>query len=131
MSKNKIQNHNLKLKILSFILCFYFFTFTFLLLSFADEQFVYDAQGKRNPFIPLVTSDGKLLKLEREEQKGDLLLEGIIYDEQGMSYAIVNSKVVKIGDIVDDYQILKIEKNKVIFLKDGQPLEVDLKKEER
>ena len=103
----------------------------FWIYSFAqDEDFIYDAKGKRNPFIALVTPDGQLLQLEKNEATGDLALEGIIYDERGLSYAIVNTKVVKIGDTVDSYQVLKIEKNKVIFIRDGQPREVELKKEE-
>ena len=46
-----------------------------------------------------------------------------------MSFAIVNGLVVKIGDFVGDYQVLDIEENKVTFIKDGQPLEVELKRE--
>lgn len=102
----------------------------YITIAFAQEQFVYDAKGKRNPFIPLVTPDGRLLKLEKEEGATGLLLEGIIYDKYGLSYAIVNAEVVKIGDKISDYQVLKIEKNKVIFVKDGQPIEVELKKGE-
>lgn len=98
-------------------------------ISLAQEQFVYDAKGKRNPFIPLVTPDGRLLKLEKEETASGLLLEGIIYDEHGLSYAIVNGAVVRVSDKVGDYQVLKIEKNKVIFIKSGQTLEVELKEE--
>jgi len=95
-----------------------------------QEQFVYDAKGKRNPFIPLVTPDGRLLKLEKEETLSGLLLEGIIYDEHGLSYCLVNGEVVRVSDKIGDYQVLKIEKNKVIFIKGGQTLEVELKEEE-
>jgi hypothetical protein len=91
--------------------------------------FKYDAKGKRDPFIALVTPDGRLLKLE-EETTSELLLEGIIYDKKGISYAVVNGEVVKIGDKVGDYQVWKIEERKIIFLKEGQPLEIELKKEE-
>lgn len=99
---------------------------------FAQDEFKYDFKNKRDPFIPLVTSDGRLLKLDAEEgSHSDLLLEGIIYDKMGISYAIVNSLVVKIGDSVGDYQVLKIEENKVTFIKDGQSTEVELKKEEQ
>ena len=97
--------------------------------SFAQDDFVYNAKGKRNPFIPLVTSDGRLIKLEARETTGGFALEGIIYDKISMSYAIVNGAVVKVGDMVGDYQVLKIEENKVIFIKDSQPFEVELKKE--
>jgi hypothetical protein len=103
----------------------------FWIFSFAQEQFTYDAKGKRNPFIPLVTSDGRLLKLDKGESQGGLLIEGIIYDKQGRSFAIVNGAVVGIGDMVADYQVLKIEENKVIFIKEGQAFEVEINKEEK
>ncbi len=101
--------------------------------AFCQEDFVYDSKGKRNPFIPLVSSEGRLLKLDKREAaagSGDLSLEGVIYDKFGRSFAIVNSTVVGIGDSVGDYQVLKIYANKVIFIKDGEPLEVELIKRE-
>ena len=114
-----------------------FFIFLFILLAyctvtFAQGEFTYDAKGKRNPFIPLVTPEGRLLKLDKQEATsvGGLAIEGIIYDEFGRSFAIVNANVVGIGDLVGDYQVLKIQENKVIFIKDGEPLEVELTKED-
>lgn len=97
---------------------------------FAQEEFKYDAQGKRDPFIPLVTPDGRLLKLEQASSAAGLSLEGIIYDKEGVSYAIVGAEIVKIGDSVSGYQVLRIEENKVIFIKDGEPMEIELKEEE-
>ena len=97
--------------------------------SFAEGDFMYNPKGERNPFIPLVTPEGRLIKIKSHSAAGGLELEGIIYDKISMSYAIVNGLVVKIGDFVGDYQILKIAENKVIFIKDGQTFEVDLKKE--
>lgn len=104
--------------------------FIFAAFSFAEEQFTYNAKGKRDPFVSLVTPDGRFLNLDKEEDisKG-LSLEGIMYDKHGVSYAVVNSKVVKVGDEVSGYQVLKIEKDKVIFIKDGEPTVVELKKE--
>ena len=113
-----------------FKIIFSFFIFHFSLICFAQEEFKYDSQGKRNPFIPLVTSDGRLLKLDKEEGKADLLIEGIMFDEHGLSYCLVNGQIVKIGDVVSEYHVLKIGKDKVIFIKEGQPLEIELKKEE-
>src|SRR3989338_6761834 len=98
-------------------------------IAFAQEGFIYDHKGKRNPFIPLVTQEGRLMKLDKEEAKGDLSIEGIIYDKYGRSFAIVNSSVVGVGDAVGGYQVLRVEENKVIFIKEGQVVEVDLKKE--
>ena len=110
-------------------LSFAFLFFVLCAVSFAQE-FVYDSKGKRNPFIPLVTPEGRLLKLDKQENSpGALAIEGIIYDKFGRSFAIVNTAVVGIGDLVGDYQVLKIQENKVIFIKDGVPLEVELIKE--
>lgn len=105
--------------------------FLLLTFSFSQEQFVYDAKGKRNPFIPLVTPDGRLIKVSAQEAKGALSLEGIIYDENGVSYCLINGAPSKIGDIVgESYQVLKIEQKKVIFIKDGELTEVLLKEGE-
>jgi hypothetical protein len=95
---------------------------------FGEAELTYDAKGKRNPFIPLVTPEGRLLKLDKEEDtaKQGLALEGIIYDKLGRSFAIVNADVVGIGDMVGDFQVLKIFENKVIFMKNGELLEVEL-----
>jgi len=99
--------------------------------SYAQEQFVYDAAGKRDPFIPLVTPDGRLLDLDMEKVKGALNVEGIIYDKNGVSYAIINGAVMTIGDSVDGSRLLKIEEDKVILIKDGDQFQLELKEDER
>lgn len=96
-----------------------------------DQQFIYDPKGKRNPFIPLVTEDGRLVNLDKVEVPvGDVSVEGIIFDKKGRSYAIVNGAVVGIGDAIAGYEVLKIENNKVLFIKDGQIKEFMMHKEE-
>lgn len=107
-----------------------FCSLIFVLYCFAEQQFAYDARGKRDPFIPLVTPDGRFIKLEKKETNLGLLLEGIIYDERGLSYAIVNGEIVRVSDEVAGYQVLKIEQNKVVFIKSGQTMEIELKEEE-
>lgn len=124
------QVSGLRLKVLSFVLVACSLWLAACGILFAQDQFIYDSKKKRDPFIPLVTSDGRLLKLEQEEGVTGLLLEGIIYDKNGLSYAIVNGSVVKIGDFVGDYRVLKILEKKVIFIKEGELLEVKLKEEE-
>ncbi|HNX82130.1 MAG TPA: hypothetical protein PKL77_08310 [Candidatus Omnitrophota bacterium] len=96
----------------------------------ASDDGMYDAKGKRNPFIPLVTPDGRLMNIQDEEAASAVNLEGIIFDKKGLSYAIVNGEVVKVGNTVGEYQVLKIEEKKVTFIKEGQPLEIELKKED-
>ena len=114
------------------LLIFLFLLGLILPSAFGQEEFTYDAKGKRNPFIPLVTPEGRLLKLDKQEiiSKHGLTIEGIIYDKLGRSFAIVNANVVGIGDRVGDFQVLKILANKVIFIKNGEPLEVELTKKE-
>lgn len=104
---------------------------TFKLLSFAEGDFVYDAKGKRNPFIPLVTNEGRLIKLDKEDDAGakDLVIDGIIYDKQGLSYAIINAQVVGVGDYVGEHRVLKVESDKVVFLKQDQIREVFITEE--
>ncbi|MDO8662312.1 MAG: hypothetical protein Q7K98_03730 [Candidatus Omnitrophota bacterium] len=99
--------------------------------SFAQGDFIYQSKGKRNPFIPLVSKDGRLMKLDKDEGQGksDLLVDGIIYDKQGISYALVNGRVLGIGDYAGEYRVLKITKDKVAFLKDDQIREVLINKE--
>jgi len=94
------------------------------------KKFIYNAKGKRNPFTPLVSDDGRFVNLESPERKSELVLEGIIYDPHGISCAMVSGSVVKVSDIIDTYQVLRIEKDKVVFIKDGKTSEVALKKEE-
>lgn len=97
-----------------------------------------ETKALRNPFMPLVTSDGRLISLDREKAKSDLVVEGTVFDKYGRSYAIVNSLVVEVGDTIDGFRVLKIEQGKVTFMKDGQTKVVEvqgfkdeLKKEEK
>ncbi|MBI4707905.1 MAG: hypothetical protein HY761_08285 [Candidatus Omnitrophica bacterium] len=106
------------------------FVIIFLPLFLFAQQFVYDAKEKRNPFIPLVTPEGRLLQLDKEEKKADLAVEGIIYDKNGRSFALAGGAVLAVGDTFGDYQVLKILEDKVIFIKEGQPYEVYINKEE-
>ncbi|HOU37208.1 MAG TPA: hypothetical protein PLJ26_01915 [Candidatus Omnitrophota bacterium] len=102
-------------------------------LPLPPPDYVYETGNKRDPFIPLITSDGRFVPLEKtpgEESESVLKVEGIIYDKFGLSYAIVDGSVVKIGDLISDYQVLAIEEKKVIFIREGQLKEVPLKKEE-
>jgi hypothetical protein len=130
MLKNKCK----KMKIRSLVICSLIIACNLILEHwnsgiFAQGQPAYDSKGKRDPFIPLVTPDGRLLKLESQKSASGLTLEGIIYDEHGLSYAIVNGEVVRISDKVGEYQVLKIQKNKVIFIKGAETTEVELKED--
>ena len=108
-----------------------FSIFCFLGIALAQEDFVYQSKGKRNPFIPLVDKEGRLMRLDKEQEKGtsDLMVDGIIYDKQGVSFALVNGRVVGVGDYAGEYRVLKIQDNKITFLKGDQLKEVPINKE--
>jgi ABC-type microcin C transport system permease subunit YejE len=101
---------------------FFIFLFLFSLSIFAEEQ-------RRDPFISLVTEDGRLITF-KEKKKDELEVEGILYDPYGRASAIVNSQIVRIGDWIGEYQVYRIEKDRVIFLKEGKEFIVKLEKEE-
>lgn len=126
-----MQKGIFKNKKLSFVLLILYFSLSLANANFclAKDHFVYNDKGKRDPFIPLVTPDGRLLKLDKEEGTVGLLIEGIIYDEHGLSYAIVNGDAVKTGDRIGNYQVLKIRRDSIVFIKEGQPIELKLNKE--
>ena len=106
--------------------------FMFSGVSFSQEkaeEFVYDSKGKRNPFIPLATKEGFMVAFDSDDEFDDMRLEGIIYDENGTSYAIINGNVVKSGDTLGIIKVLKVEKNKVIIYRNDQMIAIELEEE--
>ncbi|MBM3251994.1 MAG: hypothetical protein FJZ11_04345 [Candidatus Omnitrophica bacterium] len=100
---------------------------SFIYAQTQTESFVYDSKGKRDPFLSLVSPEGFLLNLASSSETSELSVEGIIYDSRGKSYAIINSEVVKPGDIIGKFELISIEKNKVILIKDTERIEIELK----
>lgn len=95
-----------------------------MILSFpagAAEQTAkyYNAEGRRDPFIPLVAGgvrpSGSLMNVETPD---DLILEGIAYDPAG-SLVIVNGSMLKEGEVVGNTKVLRIEPSKVTFEVNG------------
>ena len=97
---------------------------------FSQEIFKYEARFRRDPFTPLVTSDGRLISLGRSQSDTGLVLEGIIFEDGGISYALINGAVVKRGESIGEYVVLEIRKDEVSLLKDGQIIKIEINKEE-
>lgn len=98
----------------------------------ASGGFVYEAKGKRDPFVVLVTPDGRIIKppKPKEMTEGPPRLEGLMYDAKGTSYAVMDGEVFRAGDMVGAYQIIRIDSNKVLMQKADRVFEVELKKED-
>jgi len=95
-----------------------------------EPEFKYSDKGNRDPFQALVTSDGRILPGAKSvSETGSIEIEGIIWDPQGKSVAIINGKLVKEQDRIMNVQLLKINKTSIILQKEGKVMEVNLKRE--
>jgi len=94
-----------------------------------EQKALYNYQGKRDPFVPLISSSGYLLNLEPEENAA-LRLEGIMYDQKGDSMAIISGELVRVGESIADAVVSSIDPAKVTIIKDSQKVELELRREE-
>ena len=114
----------------------YFAAMAFLLmvssLGMAEERkpFVYDEQGRRDPFWPLVSPDGTIQKYETDFLITDLNLEGIMAGTGGENFAIINGLILRANDSIGQFVVDHIESNLIILKKGKQKFELKLKKEE-
>lgn len=106
--------------------------FSYLLLFWAAVASAQDNSAdkgafKRDPFIPLITPEGRLLDIDASISS-DVKLEGIIFDPAPgkSSFALINGKVVKSGDEINGYAVIRVEDNKVVLTRDGQAKELAL-----
>ncbi|MFC1704605.1 hypothetical protein ACFL1E_07500 [Candidatus Omnitrophota bacterium] len=106
------------------------FTFTFTCLGVADEIFIYDSKNNRDPFVPLVTSEGYSINFEPLHQAGNIKLEGITYDAKAASFAIINGQVMKVGDEIGTFEILEIDADGITVSHEDKKMRVNLRKEE-
>ena len=96
---------------------------------YADNKpFVYDKHGKRDPFGPLVSSSGALITYDSDITATDMILEGIVADAEGNNLAIINGKIVKIGNQMGAYTIETIYADHVDLVKGTERQTLKLKK---
>lgn len=109
----------------------------FLLLSFLAtvvfaNDFIYDSEGRRDPFFVLVDPTGKIIDSEAKGSLSEIYLEGVIYDPgQGNSAAIVNGEMFKLHDFIGLYELTDIKTDSIVLTKDDQIFEIKLDKEEK
>ncbi len=91
-------------------------------------DFVYNSQENRDPFIPLATKEGVPIgSWQTPDLAEEIVLEGIVWDSQGNSLAIVNGIVVKEGDRFFNLKVLEIKKKGIKLLKENKELIINLK----
>ena len=89
-----------------------------------DENFVYNSANKRDPFMPLVTKDGRYVYTapgaDVEKKLGSITLEGILKTLSGEYLAIINGEMVKAGDKIMGLDVAEIKKDSVKLSADGK-----------
>lgn len=93
----------------------------------------YDAKGNRDPFIPLLSPEGIRIyppgmgEGKIEGPSAGLTLNGILFEPPGQeSLAIINDQVLQENDEFDGVRVLKIGRNSVTVLVDGEMQELVL-----
>jgi len=94
-----------------------------------DNDFIYNYEGLRDPFFVLVDGSGRIIDFGPKGGLSEIYLEGIIYDKNGISVAVVNGEIIKEHDVVASYIVKKINPSSLILIKDGQEIEVKLERE--
>jgi len=99
-------------------------------LAFAEDACKYNAKGRRDPFIPLISEAGGYASDAYEASAvEDIRLEGIVWDDEKGSIAIINGEIVREGDAMGSVKVLKINEDNVIFDVGGENIKIDLNKE--
>lgn len=84
-------------------------------------SFTYESADKRDPFIPLVTKDGKLrITYGTLNSIDDVVLEGILYDADGGSIVVINDMVLNEGTRIGEIQVREINKDNVVLSFKGE-----------
>lgn len=97
------------------------FLFCWLPVSIAFG-FVYDSHGRKDPFSPPVIDVSKDVG---QDIIAGIKLEGIIWDSD-KPLAIINEKVVGVGEMVAGVKVISITQNEVIFDVNGEQVPVKL-----
>ena len=96
----------------------------------AEQLFEYNDHGRRDPFWRLVSPSGAILSYDKDISVSDMILEGIIYEPDGMALAIINGEIVKKNDSIGLYVISEIEQSRVILNRGQERFVLTMKKEE-
>ena len=91
------------------------------------EEFVYKGKD-RDPFWPLVTEDGKLVEGFDVMTLENVYLEGIVVDPHGDSVVMINGMVLRKGDRIGGFEILKIENGRVTLRSGNERRYLNLEK---
>lgn len=93
-------------------------------------EFTYMIHNMRDPFLPYVTPDGYIVSFEPQTEIADIHLEGIIFDAQGKSFAVINGNVFAEREFIGSFKLKEIKKDKIILQNGEKSHIIELTKEE-
>lgn len=104
--------------------------------AYTQETCIYDARGKRDPFVPLVgiappPEEKKIIEslediVSIEDARLYVRLQGIAHDTSGKKVAILNGEMVKEGETVGRLTVKRIFKNEVTLSIDKEEYKLNI-----
>ncbi len=96
---------------------------------FSEARAEYHPRGKRDPFVPLMAPNGQRVYPPGTDDGGlsNFVLQGIVYEPQGESYAIINDRIVREQDEIEGMKVLKIGPTFVTILSNGNEVQLTIR----
>ena len=93
-----------------------------------QKPFHYDAEGKRDPFVPLILNNRLAVDSgpDNAQSLGKPELHGILWDAAGHSIALIDNLEAKTGDTVQGYKVMAIRKDAVVLEANGQSVVLEI-----
>ncbi len=101
----------------------------------SEKDFVYNSGGRRDPFVPPMEffkpAEGQDtdIRAKIEVDYSVIHIEGIVYDPQEGSRAIINGQILQVGDEIMDLKITDIRPDGVEFQADGESKTIKLREQ--
>lgn len=94
------------------------------------QKNVYQDEGRRDPFWPLVNEKGAIINYDKDLSTSDMILEGILVGVDGKNAAIINGVVVGVGDRVGLLSVTEIRPDTVVLRNGDKEFTLKLKTKE-
>ena len=104
-----------------------FFSFCIFSFSYAQENKYSFKTSDKDPFVPLISKNGTIL-ISHKVTIGGLIIKGIIYSKES-PVAIINDLVLREGESVGGYTVVRIEEKKVILKNNNKEFILNLEED--
>ena len=99
--------------------------------AFAEEAYVYDPHGKRDPFVPLLGVSARAAgSLEDIMGIEDVSLQGVAVDSTGGKVVVINGEMIAEGQTIGRLTIKKILNEEVVLIIDENEYTLNIYKDE-